>query len=535
MKAEFSLGICFSNNDPKNLGRIRVIPIEILGKFATLSQILEYVKQEDLKSENSLRYRPWYVTKTQNYKEKDPFLCEPFLPKILNTTPLSGQLVKIIKYDNETQKNEFIGPYTIDQVTLTEEYRNVINNFEKNINLNQVVPKKNKPFVSGYNNEQIILGDNEVIIRLNHIDRNNKNRKNSYPFIQLSQFNNSYKSVEKSVEINNTPDVPIDHICQLFISYTQTTSPIKKFRGVLVLSNTTKTTNSQGKIGLTQKTYEPNRLYFDDNTENYIVKHVFECVNHKEFISIVDDILVSYDNGSVVKYFDINDPTSTQTTLFFHTNKNVTITTYNNIPITPNSGGALNPVNIVPGLKNWVFQLKPNTQLSDFISGEPVLNDDRELNNLIIKYNNTINYGLLNNIQQTTIVTTEIVPEATDTPQSVKITYCDKFVYLSSLKSLNIVNNFDFDGIPSQTVSEILNSSKPNVRSYGFVRGEKLMEFLLEMLDMLAKHGHEIGKDPRGSIIQSTQEQIDALKKRIKDELKENQNNVIINHNFRTD
>ena len=97
------------------------------------------------------------------------------------------------------------------------------------------------------------------------------------------------------------------------------------------------------------------------------------------------------------------------------------------------------------------------------------------------------------------------------------------------------MDNFDFDGIPPYSISEFLNSSKQNVKTYGFVRGEKLMEFLFEMLDMLSKHGHEAGKDPRASIIQSTQESIDNLKKRIKDELKESQNNIIINHNFRTD
>ena len=62
MRAEFKIGICFSNTDPKNLGRIRVVPIEILGKYATLNQILEYIKQEDLKAENGLSYRPWYTT-----------------------------------------------------------------------------------------------------------------------------------------------------------------------------------------------------------------------------------------------------------------------------------------------------------------------------------------------------------------------------------------------------------------------------------------------------------------------------------------
>jgi hypothetical protein len=59
------------------------------------------------------------------------------------------------------------------------------------------------------------------------------------------------------------------------------------------------------------------------------------------------------------------------------------------------------------------------------------------------------------------------------------------------------------------------------------------MELLNEILDMFSRHGHEAGKDPRASIVQSTQEAVENIKKRIKDELKEGQNNVIVNHNFR--
>jgi hypothetical protein len=545
MKAEFKIGICFSNTDPKNLGRIRVVPIEILGKYATLNQILEYIKQEDLKAENGLLYRPWYTTKNGNYKEKDTFLCEPFLPKLISVTPNPGQLVKIIRYDDITQKTEFIGPYTIDQISLTEEYRNVINNLDKNLNLKQILPKKNKPFISGYNNEQIILGDNEIIIRLNHIDKTNKNRKSSYPFIQLSQFNDSYKIVDQVTQINNSPDVPIDHICELFIDYQPKSSPSNKnFTATLVLSNSTKITNSRNEIGLTKKTYQPNKNYIEKNTTNFITKHVIYCNNSNDLVRVIDDILVSYSADGSLKYYDINEQSNIQVI----ENEKTIITVFNNIPETPNAGGALNPSNIIPSLKNWIFRLTPNTNISNYEGSftKPnlpenniatiIYNDFIALDNLIsTKYNNSISYGLLNNKNETTIVTTQPTPQSTDIPLSVQTTYSDKYLFLSSLRSLNIVDNFDFDGIPPYNISEFLNSSKQNVKTYGFVRGEKLMEFLFEMLDMLSKHGHEAGKDPRASIIQSTQESIDNLKKRIKDELKESQNNIIINHNFRTD
>lgn len=176
MKADYKIGVCFDNEDPKNLGRIRAIPIDILGKFATLKDIKDYIKREDDKAIAALKYNPWYSTKYQNFKEKDKYVCEPFLPKNIGVTPNTGQLVKIITYEDLDQKLEFIGPYTIDQITLTEEYRNVVSNLQKTLPISDVLPKKGKTFISGYSNEQIILGDNEFLIRLDHINGGEKTR-----------------------------------------------------------------------------------------------------------------------------------------------------------------------------------------------------------------------------------------------------------------------------------------------------------------------------------------------------------------------
>ena len=191
MKADYILGICVDNEDPQNSGRIRALPLTELGVYSTLGQLKTYLANQDIKSENGKIYKPWYKTKTSPYIEKDRFLCEPFLPKNITVPPYPGQLVKILTYDDNQACNEFIGPYTIDQVTLTEEFRNVVLNLQKTNNLKEVLPQYGKMFLSGYRNEQAIFGNDEIIFRLAHINQD-LTRKQSYPFIQLSQFNQSY-------------------------------------------------------------------------------------------------------------------------------------------------------------------------------------------------------------------------------------------------------------------------------------------------------------------------------------------------------
>jgi hypothetical protein len=542
MKADYKIGVCFSNDDPSNLGRIRAIPVDILGKASTLRDIQLYIEKEDQKAITTLSYRPWYSVKNGNFTQRDKYVCEPFLPRNIGLTPNPGQLVKIINYDDLNQKIEFIGPYTIDQVTLNEDYRNVVNNLQKNLNLNEALPKKGKTFLSGYTNEQIILGDNEFLIRLAHINPINKTRKNSYPFIQLSQFQNSYVIKEKTTTFTETPDLAIDYICELFLSYIPKASPSdKNFTAELILYDASKLINTQNLLGLTRNTYNPNNEYTTVNTSSYVVRHFISTSNFNELSKIIEEILIGYKTGGIVKYFDASNTTTQQRT----ENTITTIVVNNNVPVTPNPGGATNPNNIVFGIKNWLFRLNPPTKITNY-QGTLVrpnvppgniedlrYNDYRNLDSLITRYSTEKKYGGLatNNTRTTTI--TAPMAQSAETPQSVHTIYSDKFLFLSSLNSLNLIDNLNFDGIPANKIAEYLSGTNPNVRTYGFVRGERLMELLNEILDMFLRHGHEAGKDPRASIVQSTQEAVENIKKKIKDELKEGQNNVILNHNFR--
>lgn len=542
MKVEYKIGVCFSNDDPQNLGRIRAIPVDILGKATSLRDIQLYIEKEDQKAIDSLTYRPWYSSKNGNFNQRDKYVCEPFLPRNIGVIPNPGQLVKIINYDDLNQKIEFIGPYTIDQITLNEEYRNVINNLQKNLNLSEALPKKGKTFLSGYSNEQIILGDNEMLIRLAHINPTNKTRRTSYPFIQLSQFQSSFVVKEKRTTITETPDLPIDYICELFLDYVPKVNVNdKNFTAEVILYDASKLTNSQNLLGLTQNTYNVNNEYVTVNTTNYIAKHFINSSNSNELVKIIEEILVGYKTGGIIKYFDANNSTTQQRT----ENNLTTIVVNNNIPVTPNPGGANNPNNVVFGIKNWLFRLNPQVKITNFLGTlvrpnvppgniEDIrYNDYRNLDLLITRYSNEKKYGglAINNTRTTTI--TAPTAESVQKPQSVHTIYSDKFLFLSSLNSLNLIDNLNFDGIPANKIAEYLSGTNPNVRTYGFVRGERLMELLNEILEMFLRHGHEAGKDPRASIVQSTQEAVENIKKKIKDELKEGQNNVIINHNFR--
>lgn len=553
MKADYIIGICVSNDDPKNLGRIRAIPLTDLGTVATLNQVKNYVTQQDNMAEASKLYKPWVMVYSTSgnkdvYREKDKFLCEPYLPKNIGLTPNFGQLVKILKYDDNTQASEFIGPYTIDQITLTEQFYSVVSNLQKADDLTKVLPKKSKTWLSGYKNEQVIIGDDEFIARLDYIDTN-KTKKTQYPFIQLSQFSNSSKMVLLTKNVDVTPDVAIDFICQLYISYTpKTTATDKNISGSLVLFDAKVLKNSSDGIGLTKKTFSNTNEYTTSGSDNYLVKHLINSNNFSDFKAIVDKIIASYENKNEVAYFNMNITSNIQTI----ENDKHTIIVTNKIPDTPNSGGAISPRNIISGLKNWIFRLNPNTNINNYVGTftKPNLpnnnietikyNDYVALDSFIEKYKNKKEYGAkLKNNTPIFANQTDFYPEPTNKKQSTYITYADKFIFLSSEKNPNKINNTNVtDGLSSEDVARFLNRTQdPNKvnpdKTYGLIRGENLMELLKELVKIFKEHGHEVGVNPTGSLTKTSSGMLDAILQSINRELDVNSDGIIINHNFR--
>jgi hypothetical protein len=85
------IGICVDNIDPKGMGRIRYV------------RYSDYIGQK----EKALNYEPW--------TKDDLFVATPFLPTNINFIPEIGQAVKVINFNTEklnTNQEYIAGPFT---------------------------------------------------------------------------------------------------------------------------------------------------------------------------------------------------------------------------------------------------------------------------------------------------------------------------------------------------------------------------------------------------------------------------------------
>ena len=245
-------------------------------------------------------------------------------------------------------------------------------------------------------------------------------------------------------------------------------------------------------------------------------------------------------------YFNINVTSNTQK---IEDAKHTIIVT-NKIPDSPNNGGAISPRNIVSGLKNWIFRLKPDTNINNYIGTftKPNLpnnnietikyNDFAALDSFIDKYKNFIPYGAeLKNNTPKFENQTSFYPEPTNEKQSTYITYSDKFIFLSSKKNpdkINTTNNTD--GLSSEDVAKFLNrvNDVANTdKTYGVIRGESLMDLIKKLLEVFKTHGHEAGVATDSSLAKPSLSEIDKMLESINKELDVNSDGIIINHNFR--
>lgn len=538
MNLNYILGICVSNNDPQNFGRIRAIPINVLGRISVLSDVLNYINELDDVAVIEKKYEPWTTVKKGEFRERDPYLCEPFLPKHIGLLPKTGQLVKIIKSD-VNNNNEFIGPYTIDQLNLTEEYRNVINNLQYPSNINEVIPKQDNFYLSGYNNEQVILGDNQAIIRLGHVDKNKK-RKVTYPFIQLSQYNNSYDIKDEVTTQVIENEFIIDYIMEIdIINIVKNSATHKNLIGNIHLFSTKNIINQNNLIGVTNFTYRRSDIY---NKDNFLVTHRIECNNITDFKSKINEIIVSYKDNKKIPFFN---KTIDQQIQRFDTD-NVSVITNNRFTNFNNSGGGINDTVVIPDLNTWIFRLNPRNTLSSANNIEipPNLPENSleyiriiEFNNLLSltsDLKNEMRFGKFLINDQQVIQKTNKVLKINNKPNTSLITHSDKTLILTH-KTKGIIRDKFNDGISSETFNILLD----DIKTYGVIRGENLLKLLLDIIDIITNHGHVAGVNPLGSMEETTKERLSEMKNRILRDLnyqnRDDDKTSTINHNFRLD
>jgi hypothetical protein len=555
MKAEFSLGICFNNGDPLNHGRILVAPYEEYKGHVSYVSIENAIDRINI---SSTKYEKWSDRGISNTKTSDPYVATPFLPNQLSIIPKPGQVVRLIKFDDGSIN--YIGPVTQNPLTLNTTY------FEENSRRkfpvsDDISNSINDAVFSGYNNEQVSLGNDRILLRLDHLS--NRTRKKTYPIFQLSKFTKTINYAVKDVTETVKPDVFLDYIIEITFDYSRKENFESKnivcsvnLYNTLEVVTTKQSDQSNVVKGLMKKDYSRFQDYTSGaNYNQYTVNHTLEFNDVESMDKAIEEIISSY-RTKKIKYYNPQLIGTQKIETQFNT-----ITLNNRIPFRANNAGANHDTpDEVADLKNFVVRINPNsrdlytkpsadlqnklnipaTQPTD----NTTLNYIRftEFNKFITKIKKYNNERFLGDQELQSPVTTtskKTQESLTDKEVTVNVNYADKFLFLSSINSRDYLENAR-EGMSNETISKFLSNlsvddSGRTYQTYGFVRGEKILELLDQILAVFLSHGHSIGQS-EGSLSNNAVELIKNLRGDIAQEINGNTTNSttkIINHNLR--
>lgn len=549
MNQEITLGICISNSDPLNHGRIRYVPYEEYKEYSSVSDILAYLSNINVAS--SL-YDDWsYAARPP--KQPDPFVAEPFLPNNLSVTPRVGQITRLVKQSDG--KMLFVGPVTSQPIFINDTFVEYKNKARQAIG-DDIANNPNNTAIGGNLGEQVILGDNTVLVRLSHINGDNT-IKQQYPLFQISKFTKNVTYKEDTKTVTKTKDVFIDYVLELTFEYVKKSEKNdKNIKCVVALYDTQETIlDEKGKKGLTRDKYNPNSDYYGSRNQNqYTVRHILEFNDPSTLEKTIESIISSY-NTKKIKFFN---PDLVGSQLI--TTENGRINLINRLQSKPNSGGANNDtLETIPNLGNFVVRLKPvnkdiyfnptqnlqnslnipKTQPQDTESIDYIrFTEFNEFLKIIKKYGKERWLGN-QTTQPKSTETIKTVKEVVDEKETtVNVMYSDKFLFISSINSPEYLKDGN-NGMPSDVVYKFLSSIDTDgvrdYKTYGFIRGEKLMGLINQMIDIILSHGHSIGQ-VQNSISKEAEEKLSNLKAQINEEIQGNnlnKTNGVINHNLR--
>lgn len=531
-------GVCVDNVDPNNAHRIRFYPLSSLDTLnRTLNDIQTIVTNQD----NQGNYTPWEYSTTS--KKTDPFLAETFMPKHINMVPEKGQLIKLFKYDLDVLKYEYVGPITSDLIKTKE---NFITSLQKtrpnNNNVNGITPNISVFPISGKNNEQVLIGDNQIVQRLDYIN-NNATKKTSYPFVQFAEFplTSNIKKVQTTKKIDI--DYRLDFALSVNFTYALPGTAVNNRNYICEINvyNCDKIMNSNGLFGLTKSL-----VSFTDGFRRILKSPVItfriEAENIKKLLNEFANVLSAFKQKLIYKF-----PKTATAEVYTYQDQDYTLVINNQHGFLPNDGGSL-PDDPSAVLNDSIVVLKDINQIAySQLSDTTILktyNVDVAQNEDFSYFSNFISQGQYENFITKLAATTKEETLTEDVSNTVKeldsywVSHVNKILLYSTKNDVPLTTNSNLTDAATQTkLSELFKTSgTPAERfenSHPMLRGDKLINILIKMIDLLLTHGHEAGKNPPESLDKTSDQLLNDLKTELKNDLIDSTKSVTLNHNIR--
>jgi hypothetical protein len=535
---EVLYGVCVFNDDPDNSERIRFYDVSLLeNPTRTVKDIEAIIGAND----NTNTYLPWRYS-TGN-KKTDPYLSEPFLPKFFNIVPNPGQLVKLIRYNTQPEKYEYVGPITTDIIQSKQSYYMGLQKSRPNNNgASGIVPDPSKFTINGKDNEQIILGGNSIIQRLDYFT-SQKQKKDNYPFIQFVEFpSKSTIDTVTSTQVKEI-DFSIDFVVSVKFDYKQATSADdKNLTCYTQIYDSKKIINPNGLSGL-KKSMVTFTDGFRSTLNNPVITFTITTKSANKLIETFTDVLTSMKNQLIYKYpsnYNIEDFTYTDST------QNINIV--NQFGFLPNDGGALpetpntivnNNFVVIGDITQVAFTTLSQATLSSTY-GVKNISDDPEFLTIANFVSQRTYENFVTKLQNTSKVetTTSDTNSFQNTTDSVHIQHVDKILLYSTENDIPLVEKTaSVDGTTQQKIAEIFKNSGSQEERFKLaspaVRGDKLLNILIRLIGLLLNHGHVAGVNVSDSLDETSRQELASIIQDLQKDLQDDKNSVTLNHYIR--
>jgi hypothetical protein len=274
-------GTVIDNQDPENAGRIRVL-------FDSFKyKVNNFVE--------------WKNGNTVAGTVTDPFICNPFLPKLINVVPKIGELVKVIFYNPNSPEldKEYIGPVISQYNNIEYENSSQARNFYQSSqttlkpNLanfeysNGLLPDINNITILGRKSTDLTIKPNDVLIRSGKVDlQDNKKFNKKGSLFQISSNPVKLDRKTKPVTVNKRIPEPINNVVIYNLN-----SDNSGYVNVYKLTTPKNTSNINVNTDLTKLISTPAITYtFSANTQTIGISYI------NQFLSFLDNNQVKNQN-----------------------------------------------------------------------------------------------------------------------------------------------------------------------------------------------------------------------------------------------
>lgn len=490
-------GICADNNDPWGVGRIRVIIDDGLTKSVTTGTKIDlYIQQLDARNtteKGEAAYVPWELGRDNH--APDPYVFEPFLPKHLNIVPNIGESVKIIYYKlgDDSEQREYIAPHIsnydklkYDTVQTARAFSNkttfqpTVNNYRRD----GIVADPTDVGVFGRNNSEMILPENEVILRAGHQDFTNRLKKDRHALVQVSRFPQRKQIITTIKNQNNTPSQQIHYIAE----FTTTVDLANKPTNPLYI---TTRLNIYPVHNVDTKNYTDEPIspkYVEANTiPDFSV--IISAGTVGDIKSFIKDFLYNLDRGNLI--IDYSGSVN-------YKPANAEILKYNVFDERPPVNGVIQTDAYV--LPLYMFRADPRNDYQ--------IQEVQDLKNALTK---ELGIRPLSKRQSPKIeqVQTEDTRDDKSADETVVINGADKLFLLSWYNSQSIQSKIGKYGFPQDEIYLTLQKNTEPM-----VKGDMLIKLILDLFDLFENHGHIGGVDPIGSLNKDAVSKVTQIKER---------------------